>query len=141
LNSTVTAFACDAGRLVALQTISILPEGLDAAGFGTAEIVLHPNGRWLYVSNRDTSHAGRDGITVLAVAPDGRLRCVETVPAQVQMPRSFDLDPSGRWLVVASQTDHRLAVLRIDPATGKLEPTKERAEVSEPVCVLFAPQP
>src|SRR5690348_12020896 len=63
LQSTVTAFSYDAGSAVlhSLQTISTLPK--DFSGENTAaEIAVHPNGRFLFASNR-----GHDSIAVFAI--------------------------------------------------------------------------
>ena len=49
INSTVTAFAFNqsAGTLTELQTISTIPEGTDRSTTTTAEVQLHPSGRFL----------------------------------------------------------------------------------------------
>lgn len=137
LTLTVTVFARDpaSGVLKAIQTLG-RPEsaGPWADQSTSSEIQMHPNGKWLYVSNRRD-----DSISLFSVAEDGRLAWVENAPAQVAVPRGFSLDPSGRWLVAAGQKDNRIVVLRIDPGTGKLAATGESAEVPAPVCVLFAP--
>jgi 6-phosphogluconolactonase len=132
LGHSVTMFARDrrTGALVAEQTISTAAPGIAAA---PAEIVLHPNGRWLYVSNREC-----DTISVFAVAASGELSLVQTAPAGVKGPRSIALDPTGGWLVAAGQEDNRLAVLRVDRATGELAPTGQAAWAPSPVCVLFS---
>jgi len=57
----------------------------------------------------------------------------------VKFPRSFAIDPSGRWLVVAGETDDRIGLMKINPATGQLSPTPETQPLARPVCVLFAP--
>lgn len=142
LENTVTVFARNptSGTLAPLQTLPTLPESLRADPvFATAEIACHPTGRWLYVSNRDTSGGGRDTLAVFAIAGDGRLTFVEAAPAGVRIARGFALAPDGRWAVVAGQEDQRIAVLRIDPATGNLHATDQTAPVPTPVCVLFAP--
>lgn len=140
LNSTVTVFACqpENGALKPIQTVSLLSEGVDAAGFGTAEIAIHPTGRWLYVSDRDTTNAGRDFIAVFAIDPDGRLSCVEKAPT-VKHPRNFAIDRSGRWMVIAGQTDHAIAAMKINAETGTLELTDQQSEVPAPTCVIFVP--
>lgn len=134
----VTAFAHRADRagLTALQTISSLPPGTPREGNSSAEIVCHPGGKWLYVSNR-----GHDSLTVFAIAEDGRLSWVDNGPCRVRFPRSFALDPTGKWLIAAGQNDDRIAVLKIDPTTGKLTPTDQSAQVGSPMCVLFGPTP
>ena len=133
---SVTAFARDAasGALTELQNVPTLPEGASKEGASTAEIFAHPTGKWLYVSNR-----GHDTIAVYAIGTDGNLTWLENAPTP-QVPRGFAISPDGKWLVVGGQKDNKVAVLKIDPATGKLTPTGQTVEVGAPVCVLFAPQ-
>lgn len=135
MGSTVIAFdyAPATGALTARQELSTLLSDFPGASTG-AEIRLHPNGRWLYTSNR-----GHDSIAVFAVSPtDGRLRPVAVTPCGGKNPRSFALSPDGAWLVCANQNSNSLAVFRVDAATGQLTPTGATAEVALPVCVMFA---
>jgi 6-phosphogluconolactonase len=120
------------GALTPVQTISTLTPGAPTANITTAEIALHPSGKWLYVSNR-----GPDTITQFAVEPNRRLKFVQSVSAGVKWPRSFAIDPSGHWIISAGQYDNRIAVLKIDSRTGKLSTINEAAQVGSPVCVLF----
>ena len=132
--STVTAFAWDGrkGRLKELQTLATLPEGF-AGDNSTAELELHPTGRFLYVSNR-----GHDSIAVFAVDQrDGRLRFVEHQGTQGKTPRSFGIDPSGQFLLAANQGADTIVVFRIDQKTGRLTPAGQRVQVGKPVCVKF----
>jgi 6-phosphogluconolactonase len=133
---SVTAFTRDSetGALTAFQTLATMPEDAERKGASTAEIFVHPTGKWLYVSNR-----GHDTIAVFGIGADGMLTPIEYAPAQVKVPRGFAIDPSGRWMVTAGQDDDRIAVLKIDSETGKLTATDQSAEVGSPVCVLFAP--
>ena len=135
---SVTAFSLDSatGALAPLETVSVVPPGDPAPGGSlVAEVACHPSGRFLYVSNR-----GHDRLAVFRVAGDGRLTLLEAVPAHVRQPRSFALDPAGRWLVAAGQSSHDLAVHAIDPETGKLTFTGHAAAAGMPVCVVFPPQ-
>ncbi len=138
MGNSVTAFSRDAetGALTPIQTLSTLPPEAREAGGKTSGIFCHPSGKWLYVSNR-----GHDSIAVFAIGADGRLEFVEAAPAGVKTPRGFGIDPAGRWLVAGGQDDHRIVVLAIDQATGRLTPTGESAEVGAPVCVTFLPPP
>ena len=130
----VTVFSRDpaTGTLTAIQTIPTLPPGADTNGVTTAEILFHPSGRWLYVSNR-----GCGTIAVYARGEDGKLTWVQNASAQVMVPRGFGLDRSGKWLLVGGQSDNKIAVLKIDGATGKLSATDQTATVGAPVCVIF----
>lgn len=126
--------AADTGALTAVQTISTLPAGQTVEkGFSTAEILLHPSGRFLYGSNR-----GHDTLAVYAVAPDtGRLTLVEHVPTGGKMPRAFNIDPTGAFLVAGNQNSDQVAVFRIDAKTGKLTPAGQPIAVGKPVSFEF----
>jgi 6-phosphogluconolactonase len=133
---SATAFTRDpaTGALTEIETVSTLPPGTDTKGLSTAEVFCHPNGKFLYVSNRT-----HDTIAVLSIAADGKLKLLQNAPAGVKIPRGFALDPSGKWLIAGGQNDDKIVVHQIDPATGLLTLTSESAEVGSPVCVLFAP--
>ncbi len=134
MDCNVTVFKRDpaSGALELIQTLPTLPPGTDTNGVTTAEIFCHPNGRWLYVSNR-----GCGTITVYARGDDGRLTWIQSAPAQVKVPRGFALDPSGQWLLVGGQSENKIAVLKIDQASGELSPTDQTTGVGAPVCVVF----
>jgi 6-phosphogluconolactonase len=134
LDATVTVFARDAvtGALKILEAVAGLPAEIPREGVTSAEIALHPSGRWLYVSNR-----GCNTFSVFAVDQAGLIVLIQSVPTGVKMPRHFTIDPTGRWLLVAGQEDNRLAVLCLDPDTGRLNATDEAVSVSTPVYVMF----
>lgn len=135
MGSTIIAFDYDpaTGALTTRQTVPTLPADFKGTSSG-AEIRLHPNGKFLYGSNR-----GHDSIAVFAVdAATGRLSLIEITPCGGKNPRNFSLSPDGAWLVCANQNSNSLTVFRVDAATGRLTATGHTAEVPLPVCVLFA---
>ncbi|MBI3664749.1 MAG: lactonase family protein [Acidobacteria bacterium] len=134
IQSTVTAFAYDASRgtLKELQTISTLPAGFKGESY-TAEVQVHPSGRFLYGSNR-----GHDSIAVFAIDPaQGTLTALEQVSTQGKTPRNFGIDPTGSYLFAADQGSDKIVLFRIDPKTGRLTPTGQTLEAPSPVCVKF----
>jgi len=134
LDNTATVFGYDAasGALEPRQVISTLPAGFTGKS-AAAEVALHPNGRFLYVSNR-----GHDSIAVLAVADaTGLLAPVAFSPSGGRTPRHFALSPDGAWLVCANQDSGSLAAFRVDPATGLLSSVGDPVAVPDPVCVRF----
>ncbi|MCL2622230.1 MAG: lactonase family protein [Planctomycetaceae bacterium] len=113
------------------QTISTLPEGKSAENNFPAEIFLHPNGRFLYASNR-----GDDSIALFRFnTKEFRLEFVETTPCG-RNPRSFDISPDGKWLIVAALQDDQVKTFRIDPDSGRLSSTGHAISVKQPACVL-----
>lgn len=136
MQSTVTAFAYDAagGVLRELQTISTLPEDFAGENY-TAEVQVHPSGKFLYGSNR-----GHDSVAVFAIdAARGTLTPIECVPTQGKTPRNFGIDPTGAYLLAANQGSDSIVVFRINLQTGRLTPTGQVLEVASPVCVKFVP--
>lgn len=134
LDSTVTGFAYNAerGSLSQIGSVSTLPRGFTGQS-STAEIQVHPSGKFLYGSNR-----GHDSIAVFSVTPrDGAIKAVECVPTGGKTPRNFAIDPSGRWLWAANQGSDNIVLFSIDSATGRLRPTGTMSEVGAPVCVRF----
>ncbi len=134
LDSTVTAFSYDAERgvLTEIQTISTLPADFEGRSH-TAEVQVHPGGKFLYGSNR-----GHDSIAVFSIDPErGTLKMVETEPTQGKTPRNFGIDPSGKFLLAANQGSDTVVVFHIDPETGALEPSGYSVETPRPVCVKF----
>jgi 6-phosphogluconolactonase len=133
---TITGFAVDAasGALRDIETVSTLPAGeAVAAGYSTAEIAVHPSGRFLYGSNR-----GHDTIAVFAIdAASGKLTLVEHEPTRGRTPRGFGIEPEGAYLIVGNQRSDSVVVMRIDAGTGALTPTGATIQVGSPVSVEF----
>lgn len=132
-SSSLTSFAYDAakGTLTQVQTLSTLPEKTD--GNSTAEVVVHPSGNFVYVSNR-----GHNSIAIFKVDPSsGKITAVGHQGKNIKVPRNFAVDPSGRWMIVCNQESNSVLVFAIDAATGELKPTESRIEVGNPVCVRF----
>lgn len=122
------------------QTVSTLPksvldspEQLEALKNTTAEIAVHPSGRFVYASNR-----GHNSIAVFSVdKASGNLTLIQTEPTQGKEPRHFAISPCGRLLLAANQNSHSIVSMKIDPESGKLTPNGKSIEVGSPVCIVF----
>ena len=138
LANTITAFAYDAaaGSLKETQTVSTLPADFKGASY-TAEVQVHPSGRFVYGSNR-----GHDSIAIFAVdAETGKLNMVGIEPTQGKNPRNFGIDPTGAILLAANGDSGTIVVFRIDAQSGVLKPTGESVRVPKPVCIKMNPKP
>jgi 6-phosphogluconolactonase len=120
LNSTFSALAYDGatGRLTELQTVSTRASG--AVGTNTtAEVVVHPNGRFVYGSNR-----GDNNIVVFSIDQGtGMVTAIDHTSTQGMIPRNFTIDPSGKFLYAANQSSNNVVPFAIDATTGRLTPT------------------
>jgi 6-phosphogluconolactonase len=134
LTASTFSYTAETGALNLVDTVSTLPaEVTDKTGFSTAETVAHPNGKFVYVSNRK-----HDTIAVFACDPGtGKLTLIQNAPAEGRIPRNFNLDPTGRWMIVAHQDSNSAALFKVDPDAGTLTFTGRKIAVGGAVCVRF----
>ena len=135
MGGAITSYRYDAGSgaLTSLDSETTLSSSFTGEN-KSAAIRVHPNGRFVYGSNR-----GPDTIAVLGFDPaTGRLSPVEMVASGGKSPRDIALTPDGNWLIAAHEESDNLTVFRVDSATGRLTPTPASANISMPVCIVFA---
>lgn len=136
LDLTVTGFAYGP-RLCGLTEHShhsTLPADVtDRTGFSGAEIAVHPDGGYVYVSNR-----GHDSIAMFRIVDDTtELEFLGTEPTRARTPRHFAIAPGGRFLLVGGQASNVVTVFAIDAQTGRLSFTGTSVDIPSPVCVAF----
>jgi 6-phosphogluconolactonase len=135
MSGVITVFSWDGSRgmLKEIQSLETKPKTLASAG--GAELTIHPNGRFLYTTNR-----GPDTILTFAIdAASGKLTPVDEVSSRGMAPRSFGIDPTGSYLLAANQATDDVIIFKIDGATGRIVPTRSFVTVSTAVCVKFLP--
>ena len=133
MGSTLVTYDYDAanGALKQTQISSTLPPDYQAK-WGS-EVCVHPNGKFVYASNR-----GHDSIAAFAIdAATGKVTLIELVPSGGKVPRGFDVSPNGKWLVCGHQETGEITVFQIDAATGRLTRVPSNANVAMSVCVAF----
>ena len=119
---SVSAYRFDrqAGTLELTQTLSTLPPEADRSqGGSTSDIEVHPSGNFVYVANR-----GHDSIARFGVDEKTYTLLYRGNTATEQTTRSFNIAPSGRFLIAAGQKSGKAIVFAIDAETGDLDPTQ-----------------
>ncbi|MCE9608493.1 MAG: lactonase family protein [Planctomycetia bacterium] len=112
--SSITAYRFDPTTgLKPVQTVSTLPADYKASN-STAEVKVHPSGRFVWVSNR-----GHDSLAGFSIDPSGALTAIDRAPTE-KTPRSFDIEPQGRYVFGAGEGSGKLAVFQVDTTTGQL---------------------
>ncbi len=137
LNLTITAMNYDAtnGSFKEIQTIATVPAGTPLKGNSTAEVQVHPSGKFLYGSNR-----GPNSLAMYRIDEQtGKLTSIGYQSTGGAIPRNFKIDPGGKFLLAANQDTHNVVVFRIDPETGLLQKTGHEIDVPKPVCIKFVP--
>lgn len=109
----------------------ILADEVNAGG--SADIHLHPSGKYLYTSHR----LDNDGIAIFRTLPDGRIE--KTGYARTgRHPRNFCISPDGSLLLVACRDDRMIQVFHIEEdGTLTLTPSVLRFEEDMPSSVTL----
>lgn len=85
----------------------IMADEADAGG--SADIHIHPEGKWLYTSHRLIN----DGISIFNIKEDGKLEKTGYAGTG-RHPRNFMITPDGRFLLVACRDDRVIQTFMIE---------------------------
>lgn len=130
--SQLTALGWEAGKFTELQTVSTLPAGYSGST-STAEVLVHPSGKFVYGSNR-----GHDSIAIFGFdAKTRKLSPLGHASTQGKTPRNFRIDPSGEFLLVENQGSDSIFAFRIDQNSGSLSKVGQPISVGGPCCIKF----
>jgi 6-phosphogluconolactonase len=137
--SSITAFKYDAatGTAIWIQTVSTLPANF-TGNSSTAEIHVHPNGKFVYGSNR-----GHDSIVGFRIdQTTGKLTLIGWTSTRTPghpggVPRSFNITPDGALLLAANQNGDTIVPFRINQGSGELSPTGAVTNTPTPVCIAW----
>lgn len=132
-NVTFSYFDEQTGTLEPKQSLSSLPDTYTGEG-QASEIIIHPNHRFLYCSNRI-----HDSIAVYSIDPfTGYLHGVGFTETLGQTPRFITMDPSGELLYAANEDSDTIVAFRIEPQTGIPRYAGKTIATESPVCILFS---
>jgi 6-phosphogluconolactonase len=131
--STVAFFHFDpqTGSIEHVQTLSSLPPGFKGTDF-TSEILLSPDGKFLYAANRL-----KNSIALFSIGGDGRLHYVGETSAMGDYPRNIAFDPSGSFLYGCNHRSDDITCFKVNKATGGLTFTGQYTAVGSPSCITF----
>ncbi|MGN6509565.1 MAG: lactonase family protein [Chitinophaga sp.] len=134
ISGQTEVFSYDNGRLTHLQTISGAPADYKGSSFGSADIHLSPDGKFLYMSNR----GDLNNLSIYRISEkDGTLTLIGHQPTLGLEPRNFLITPDGEFLLAANQKSNTVVVFKRDANTGLLSPTGEELSVPTPVCLQW----
>ena len=134
-NMTMTAASWDekVGKLEVINHASTLPPDTKGDNLSTAEVLVHPNGRFVYGSNR-----GHDTIVAMAIdLKSGAIKRIDNYSTMGKTPRNFRLDPFGTKLLAENQGSDSIYSFTINGGTGALTATGKSISVKSPACIRF----
>ncbi len=132
LNNTISICLFKNGSVEIIDTISTLAHEFSNESYASA-IKLHPNGNYLYASNR-----GEDSITVFNFdEQNSSLKLIQTISSQGKFPRDIELSDDGQMLLVANQNSNNIYSYFVNKQTGLLSKTGQGLSLGTPVCIVF----
>ncbi|UFH46129.1 lactonase family protein [Flavobacterium galactosidilyticum] len=132
LDGTLTVFSYSNGTLKKIQETSVVSKDFKGT-VGAADIHISPDGKFLYASNRGTAN----DISIFKILKNGKLESKGKMSTKGNGPRSFRIDPSGNFLLVAHQYTNDVVIFKRDQLTGAISDTGKKIELCSPVCLVF----
>ena len=137
----IAAYSYDreSGEMKEINMISVEPANYkprDLNNFGActhpADVHVHPNGKFVYCSNR-----GHNSLSIFAIDEEsGAVKYLSSIATQGITPRTFGIDPSGKYLICANQDTNTVYTYALGE-DGSLVPTGAAAYTDQPVCIKF----
>lgn len=128
---SIAAFSYNHGKLNPLQEIAT-HEDTATGVFGSADLHISPDGKFLYASNR----GNENNLTIFKInAVSGKLSLVGYQSTLGKTPRNFCIDPSGKYLLAANQNSGTIEIFKRNKMTGLLTFTGNEIKIPEPVCL------
>jgi 6-phosphogluconolactonase len=122
------------GSLEHFQQLTTLPDGFNGAANHPADIVVHPGGKFVYVSNRSTGTIAGYGIS----QKDGSLTPIGQTTMGSPSSWGFIFDGTGKWAIVSEQIGDAVRIYSVNQDTGKFTYTGQELKVVLPICVRIA---
>ena len=97
-----------------------------------AAIRIHPNGKYLYCSNR-----GENSIAVFSVKKSGKPEKIQSFSKGIGFVRDFNISPSGKYLIAGNLQANELVLLKV-LKNGKLYTTGKKLGIESPSCIVFS---
>lgn len=131
LSNEVIAAEYNDGAFSPIATYSLLPEDFTEHSQAAA-IRKHPNGKYIYASNR-----GHNSIAVFEIKDNGKsLDRLQIESSNGNWPRDFNITPDGQYLVCAHEKSHNLVLFKINE-DGTITRLDSEIKVPEGIFVGF----
>jgi 6-phosphogluconolactonase len=133
LSGTISAYKYANGRLDSMQRINTHPEK-EQEGYESSDIHISPDGLFLYASNR----GDENNIAIFSIGTNGQLKKRGYQSTLGDHPRTFAMDPSGKFLIVTNAVSGNVFVFSRNKKTGLLKKVGSEVKIENVSCVQIA---
>ncbi len=129
LSGTISVYTYKNNQLSNIQNIATHDDSV-TEGFESSDIHITPNGKFLYATNRGSEN----NIAIFSIHENGTLKSIGYQSTLGKHPRTFAIDPSGKFIIVTNVNSSSAVVFKLDLSTGQLTKTDE-ANMEHVSCV------
>ena len=97
----------------------------DKEDFESSDVHISPDGKFLYASNRGKEN----NIAIFSIQDDGSLKTIGYQSVKGKHPRTFNLDPSGQFLITTNTATNNVTVFKRNPETGLLKKAGRKIKI------------
>lgn len=116
LGGAIEVLTNNNGKLTLAQRVFTHPENSNQTEFESSDVYLSPDGKFLYATNRGTEN----NIAIYSVGTNGRLTLLGYQSTMGLHPRTFCIDPSGKFVMICNTKSSTVTVFKRDIITGLL---------------------
>jgi len=131
---TACTFDPDSGVLSIINSASIVEDDF-AGNRQSAAVRVHPNGKFVYASNRDDV----SNLAVFSIDENGSITQTQIFRDIPYWPRDFNISPDGKFLLVAGARANEIEVFQVNQQTGLLSGTGAKITLPGITGIEFIP--
>ena len=132
LSGTIDIFKYANGKLDKIQRIATHTDQFKD-NFGSADIHISPDGKFLYASNRGVEN----NIAIFSIKNEGTLSNIGYQSSLGNHPRNFSIDASGKFLIAANMISGDIVVFKRNSKTGLLTKVGTEIKIANPSCIVI----
>lgn len=121
----------DCNDIKKVQCISLIPENYKRKPW-SSEIKVHPNGRFLYATDRNNHIISLFNINI---KNNFKINFCASYDTEIQ-PRSFCIDKKGKYLIVIGEISNSMTLYLIDLKTGNLKKEIQKNTGKGPLWII-----
>lgn len=127
------------GTLTLKESHNTVPSSFEGR-MTSADIRITPNGKFVYVSNRDNTKGKKNNFedSIAGFKTDsktGSLTLASITPTE-RIPRTFDIDKTGKFMYVGGQKSGSMTAYKIDQKSGELEKIASYETAKSPIWIM-----
>lgn len=136
LSGMISVYSFQNNLMVSMQHISTHSDN-STSKFESSDIHISPNGKFLYATNRGEEN----NIALFSIGENGLLTFLDYTSVYGKHPRTFAIDPSGKFLIVTNVSTGNITVLKMNKETGKLNKINNKLKIKNVSCVQIRQYP